>query len=233
MEVDYLCRYYLLPDDRTSYLKSLVGQAKNSTVWYQDYQHLIAPGFGTYLELESFASDFWFYQPIVIHGLLQTSDYSRTLEQLHPSDSASVDIETRVELRMQRAKILTRPHTPVRAEFLLHENTLYTLVGSAPIMRIQLRHIADLSTRDNVTVRILPFTAGLPTGTVIPPHNILDFPENEPSVVYTEAAIGSMVFEDEHDVKRVRALHTILRSAALGEHESRERIRKIARRYEQ
>ncbi|MFI1920148.1 helix-turn-helix domain-containing protein [Nocardia sp. NPDC020380] len=233
MEVDYLCRYYLLPDERTCYLKSLVGQANSSTVWYQDYRHLIAPGFGTYLELESFATEFWFYQPIVIHGLLQTSKYSRTLERLHPSDSATGDIETRVNLRMQRARILTRPHMPVCAEFLLHENVLYTLVGSSQIMRAQLRHIADLSTRDNVTVRILPFTAGLPTGTVIPPHNILDFPDTEPSVVYTEAAIGSMVFEDENDVKRVRALHDILRNASLGEQESRDRIRKISRRYEQ
>ncbi|GAB4587386.1 helix-turn-helix transcriptional regulator [Nocardia sp. IFM 10818] len=232
MEVDYLCRYYLLPDDRIQYLKSLVGQANSTAIWYQDYRHLIAPGFGTYLELESFASEFWFYQPIVIHGLLQTPDYSRTLERLHPSGGAADDIETRVKLRMQRAKILTRPYMPVHAEFLLHENALYTLVGSPPIMRTQLRHIADLSTRDNVIVRILPFTAGLPTGTVIPPHNILDFPDTEPSVVYTEAAIGSMVFEDQDDVKRVRALHDILRSASLAESESRDRIRKIARRYE-
>ncbi|MEV6338234.1 helix-turn-helix transcriptional regulator [Nocardia vinacea] len=232
MEVDYLSRYYCLPDARTAYLKSLASQA-NAKVWYQDYRHLIVPGFGTYLELESFASDFWFYQPIAIPGLLQTADYARTLEQLGRPDHSLDENNTRVDLRIQRTKILTRPHNPVRAEFLLQETTLYTLVGSGPIMATQLRHIADLSTRDNVTVRVLPFTAGLPTGSMMPPHIILDFPDNEPSVVYTEAAIGSMTFDGAEDVKRFRTLHETLRGAALDEQLSRDRIRKIAGRHKQ
>ncbi|MFE9327311.1 helix-turn-helix domain-containing protein [Nocardia sp. NPDC052278] len=230
MEVDYLSRYYCLPDARTEYLKSLASQA-NAKVWYQDYRHLIVPGFGTYLELESFASDFWFYQPIVIPGLLQTPDYARTLERLHRPDDSLDDINTRVDLRIQRTRILTRQHMPVHAEFVLQENVLYALVGSGQIMGPQLRHIADLSTRDNITIRVLPFTAGLPTGSVIPPHIILDFPDNEPSVVYTEAAIGSMTFDGAEDVKRFRALHEILQHATLDEQPSRDRIRKIARRY--
>ncbi|ATL69748.1 helix-turn-helix domain-containing protein [Nocardia terpenica] len=232
MEVEYLGRYYGLPEDRIEYLKSLV--CKDETkVWYQDYRQLIVPGFGTYLELESFATDFKFYQPIVIPGLLQTEPYARTLEQIHRAGGPIEEINAAVELRMQRTKLLTRAHMPVRAEFLLQENTLYTLVGSPAIMRAQLLRIADLSTRDNITVRVVPFTAGLPTGSVTPPHILLDFPENEPSIVYTEAGIGAMVFEDTEDVERFRAFHETLRRAALEEQPSRDRIRKIAGRYKQ
>ncbi|MGW4769630.1 helix-turn-helix domain-containing protein [Nocardia sp. NPDC004278] len=232
MEVDYLSRYYCLPEARIEYLKALASEA-STKVWYQDYRHLILPRFNTYLELESFASEFWFYQPIVIPGLLQTADYARTLERLHRPDDPLDEINNRVDLRIQRTRILTRPHMSVRAEFLLQENVLYTLVGSSQIMGTQLRHIADLSTRDNVTIRVLPFTAGLPTGSVMPPHILLDFPDNEPSVVHTEAAIGTMTFDDAGDVKRFRALHETLQQASLEEQPSRDRIRKIARRYEQ
>lgn len=52
-------------------------------------------------------------------------------------------------------------------------------------------------------------------------------------MVYTEAAIGSMTFEDEEDVKRFQALYGTLRHAAMEQQPSRDRIRKIARRYEQ
>ncbi|WP_063825031.1 helix-turn-helix domain-containing protein [Nocardia pseudovaccinii] len=232
MEVDYLSRYYCLPDARIQYLKALARQA-NNRVWYHGHQHSISPMFSTYLEMESFASEVWFYQPVFIPGLLQTADYARTLQRLGGSDDPPDEIDTRVDLRIQRARILTRPHLAVRAEFILQENVLYSVVGSGQIMRDQLRHIADLSTRNNVTVRVLPFTAGIPTGIVMPPHIILDFPDNEPSVVYTEAAMGSMFFEGDEEVKRIRALHETLRNAALDEHASRDRIRKIARRYDQ
>ncbi|WP_330252643.1 helix-turn-helix domain-containing protein [Nocardia sp. NBC_00565] len=232
MEVDYLCRYYCLPDARTQYLKALAGQF-NTKVWYQDYRDLMLPVFKTYLELESFASESWFYQPIIVPGLLQTEDYARTVERLHQPDDSMDEINNRVDLRIQRARILTRPHLAVRAEFLLHENVLYSLVGSGQIMGAQLRHIADLSTRDNVSVRVVPFTAGIPTGSVVTPHIILNFPDNEPSVVYTEAVVTSMFFEDGDDVKHFRALHETLRHAALDEQQSRDRMRKIARRHEQ
>lgn len=232
MEVEYLGRYYGLPEARIKYLKSLV--CKDETkVWYQDYRQLIDPDFGTYLELESFATEFRFYQPIAIPGPLQVAGYAEVVERLHRPDGTPSEIQSTVDLRMQRAKMLTRPHLPVRAEFLLQENTLYTLVGSAAIMRSQLLHIADLSTRDNVSIRVIPFSAGLPTGSVMPPHIILDFPETEPSVVYAEAAIGSMIFEDAEDVERFRALHATLRHAALEEQPTRDRIRKIAGRYKQ
>lgn len=232
MEVDYLGRYYCLPEARIEYLKALASEA-STKMWYQSFRPLILPVFNTYLELESFASELWFYQPIVIPGLLQTADYARTLQRLSAQDDPPEVIDTRVDLRMQRARILARQHLMARAEFLVQESALHSLVGSGQIMSAQLRHVADQSTRDNVTVRVLPFVAGLPTGFMMPPHIILDFPDNEPSVAYCEAAAGSMFFEGDEDVKRIRALHETVRHAALDQRASRDRIRKIARRYEQ
>lgn len=231
-EIEYLCRYYSLPDAQSQYLMSLASQA-NTKVWWQDYRHLLDPGFSTYLELESYANQFSFYQPLIIPGLLQTADYARAVQCLFAPEDSPVEVDQRVELRMQRSARLTRQHWPVRAEFLLHETIFHTIVGSGLTMAAQCRHIADMSTRENILVRFVPFSAGLPTGSAIPPFIVLEFPENEPSVVYTEAAIGSMTFEDEEDVKRFQALYGTLRHAAMEQQPSRDRIRKIARRYEQ
>lgn len=231
-EIEYLCRYYSLPKQRTKYLMALASQA-STTVWWQDDRHLLDPDFNTYLELESFATEFRFFQPLVIPGLLQTADYAKTLHRLVNPNDPPEEIDRRVEVRMQRHTRLMRQPWKVQAEFLLHESVLHTVVESNRVMAAQCRHIADVSTRENIAVRVIPFTAGFPTGSVTPPFVVLEFPDNEPSVVYTEAAIGSMTFEDTEDVERFHSLYETLRNAALEEQPSRDRIRKIARRYAQ
>ncbi|MGO4614801.1 helix-turn-helix domain-containing protein [Nocardia sp. 2YAB30] len=230
-DVEFICDFYGLPEDRTEYLKSLVVNA-NTKMWWEDFRNLIRPGFNTYLQLEAVATEFHFFNSLVIPGLLQTADYARHVVT-SPLAGTVEELDRRVALRMQRSKMLTRRHKPVRAEFLLHESVLRTVVGSDRTMSSQLRHVADMGTLDNVSIRIVPFTAGFPAGLAIPPHIIIDFPHNEPSVVYTEGAIGTMIFEEEDDVGRYRVIFEALRAAALEDRPSRDLIRNIARRYEQ
>ncbi|MFI6312174.1 helix-turn-helix domain-containing protein [Nocardia fusca] len=231
-EVEYLSRYYGLPDGRTEYLMTLASEL-NTKVWWQDYQNFVRDGFSTYLELESYATEFRLFQPLVVPGLLQTAEYARAVFSAYKLDHPPSEIDNQVELRVQRHTRLLRRRWKVQLECLLHESVLHTVVGSKRIMAAQCRFIADLSTREDVAVRVVPFTAGLPTGGVVPPFNILDFPDSEPTVVYAEGAIGSITFEDTDDVQRFRELYESFRNAALGEQESRDRIRKIARRHDQ
>ncbi|MGW1741494.1 helix-turn-helix domain-containing protein [Nocardia sp. NPDC001965] len=231
-EVDYLCRYYGLPEDRAGYLKAVAEQS-NTTVWWQSYRHLLGGGFATYLELESYASKIEVFQPLVVPGLLQTAQYATQIFTAHSPDAAPETVAERVELRMRRCARLTQKHRNTEVEFVIHESVLHTVVGSARIMAAQCRYIADASTRENLGVRLLPFSAGVPTGGVITPFIVLGFPDREPSSVYAEAALGSITFDDAEDVGRYRSLYDVLRGAALDETVSRDRIRKIARRYEQ
>lgn len=118
-------------------------------------------------------------------GILQTADYARAVERPYLPTDTPADVEKRVSLRMQRSAVLTRKYSPAQAEFILHEAALHTIIGSRAIMRGQSMHLADMSTRDNVSVRLLPFTAGHPGHTVATPYIIIDFPteSREPSVV--------------------------------------------------
>ncbi|WP_330228884.1 helix-turn-helix domain-containing protein [Nocardia sp. NBC_00508] len=230
-DVDYICRFYGLPEDRIEYLKLLVTQSA-SRVWWEDFQNLIRPGFNTYLQLEAAATELHFFQSLVIPGLLQTPDYARSVGA-SASMGSSEDADRLVERRIQRSAILTRRHKPIRAEFLLHESALRTVVCSGRIMSSQCRHLADMGTRDNVSIRVVPFIAGFPGGLAIPPYIIIDFPNDEPSVVYTEGAIGTIIFEESDDVNRFRDIHESISGAALEEQPSRDLLRNMARRYEQ
>ncbi|RDI55770.1 helix-turn-helix protein [Nocardia mexicana] len=236
-EIEGLCRFYGLSDERTEYLKSLVAQAHTKS-WWQAHRQLVLPEFNAYLEMESGACELSFYQPMVIPGLLQTLDYSKAMERpFLPTDDPAL-MDQRAALRIQRSAILTRRHRPVRVEFLLHEAVPLTSAVPDRMMAAQLRHVADMGTRENVTVRIVPFAAGFPTGAPVSPYIILDFAPDlrgitEPPVVYTENTIGTMVFEEVDDVERFRQIHERLRTAALDERATRDLLRRLARRYEQ
>lgn len=135
----------------------------------------------------------------MIPGLLQTIDYARAIFCAHTPDDPPTEIDKRIELRMQRRTCLMRQRWRVQLEFLLHESILHTVVGSDRVMSAQCRHIADMSTRENIVVRVLPFTAGHPTGGVILPFIVLDSPDAEPSVVYAG-------FDDLRRCRRRKAL---------------------------
>lgn len=238
-DVEGFGRLYELPDDQIAELKILAQQTATKSWWVNSRQRIKA-GFETYLELEPAASKLHIYQSSIIPGLLQTLDYAKGIVLPFFPDDTAEDVEQRLALRMRRSAILTRQHRPVHAEFLIHESALHIRVGSAATMCRQMRHIADISTRPNISVRILPFAAGFP-GTWAPVHPfiILDFLDgsrefrDEPPIVHTETTMGTMFFESSDDVRIYRRIHDTLRAATLEEQQSRDLLRQLARRYEQ
>ncbi|MBB5913888.1 hypothetical protein BJY24_002755 [Nocardia transvalensis] len=233
-EVDYICRYYGLSDERIEFLKSLAREA-NTKSWFHADRNLMRAGFDTYVGLEASAGKLHLFQPLIVPGLLQTADYAKALAVTELPPEPADAIERRIGLRMQRSAILTRRHKPVHAEFLIHEAVLRIAVGPERTMSAQLRHIADMGTRDNVTVRIVPNSAGYPIGEPVAPYILIDFPPDaragaEPSVVYTETTVGTMFFEESEDVRRYREVHEAYRDASLEERQSRDLLRQVAAR---
>ncbi|NUP25551.1 MAG: helix-turn-helix domain-containing protein [Nocardia sp.] len=239
-DVEGFGRLYELDEGQIDELKILAQQASTRS-WWLPTQHLIKPGFATYLGLEAGADLLRVYQPLMVPGLLQVAGYARAIERPHPNspDDTPEDLERRVELRLRRTAILTRQRNPTAAEFIIHEGALHTAVGSPLVMAAQCRHMADMSTLTNITIRILPFTAGFPgSWNPVLPYIILDFPASsrefgaEPPVIYTETTIGAMFLEEAADVSLYRDIHQSLQSAALPAQPSRDLLRQVARRYE-
>ncbi len=227
-----------MPEDLTT---ALVGLSKQANVknWWHQYGELIPKNFDVYVGLESAAVELTSYQPDLIPGLLQTAEYDRALVSLAWPQETPEQWEQRVQIKAQRQHILTRNRRPVAFDVTIGEAALRRVCGDRKVMTTQLRHMADMSTRDNVTLRVLPFAAGFPDGIAMPPFVILEFGEatssagqSEPPVIYLEGAVGTLYLENSADVDFYMQRCKSIRNAALDADLSRSLLRTIAREYD-
>lgn len=236
IDIQELCRIYGIPDEIAEGLKGLAQQAAVKS-WWHSYGDLIPENFDVYVGLEASAQQLSCYQSELVPGLLQTADYARALNRLGYPDDTEAEVERRVQLRMQRQAMITRRHHPADVAMVLHESVLHRSVGSAKVMAAQVRHLAELSTRDNVALRILPFTAGVPLGLSTGPFVVLEFGIDgkgqpvEPPVVYVEGFTGDLYLERQGDVRRYRRAQECLERCALDIQTSRNLLRQVAKEY--
>lgn len=236
-DIVLLGEIYQLGREEVADLKALAEQAAVKS-WWHEYGSLISPNFDVYMGLESASRKITLYQPSVVPGIMQTADYARALDRLYFPDNTEDELGKRVELRLRRQGLVIRRIRPALLTMILHESVLRTVVGSPKVMAVQLRHLADLSTRPNVELRILGFRAGVPTGWSTGPFTILEFGQDrsgdavEPAVVYAEAFTGGMYFEMTKDVDRYREAYEKIQRAALDAVPTRDLLRGIAREFE-
>ncbi|WP_067826247.1 helix-turn-helix domain-containing protein [Nocardia inohanensis] len=236
IDIGELCRIYGIPDEIADGLKGLAQQAAVKS-WWHSYGDLIPENFDVYVGLEASAQQLSCYQSELVPGLLQTADYARALNsQGYPNDTAA-ELDRRVQLRLQRQALITRRMHPATVAMVLHESVLRRSVGGARVMAAQVRHLAELSTRPNVELRVLPFTAGVPLGLSTGPFVILEFGVDgkgqpvEPPVVYVEGFTGDLYLERQGDLQRYRQASESLQRCALDVQDSRNLLRQVAKEY--
>lgn len=231
-DIEAICRVLGADETTTAALKGLAQQG-NTKSWWHEYGDLIPADFNVYVGLESAATRLTSFQELV-PGLFQTADYARTLIRgVYPAEPAS-EIARRLEMKMHRQVLITRKTHPVEVDVILDESVLHRVVGSPRIMTAQLRRLADWATRPNVTLRVLPYSAGVPLGDLTGPFTILDFgagqrdQSSEPSVVYIENYTGDMYHEAWASVDRYRSAHETMRRVALDPTQSKDLLRRVA-----
>ncbi|MGK8521481.1 Scr1 family TA system antitoxin-like transcriptional regulator [Nocardia asteroides] len=115
---------------------------------------------------------------------------------------------------------------------------LRRIFGSKQTMAEQTRALIDASRRMNLTLLVLPFEAGYPTGDPIGPFIILEFGTDgkgrpvEPSVVYMEGYTGALYVDKPGTVRRYGKAFEALQGAALDVQESRRLLRDLERAYQ-
>ena len=114
--------------------------------------------FQPYAEIEANATQLRSWQPEFVDGLLQTEDYARAVLSARPNTSHD-DIEQLVTARMARQVILDRPEPPLLWA-VIDEGALHRCIGSEKIMRDQFFHLAEMTLRPNITVEVVPYSAG-------------------------------------------------------------------------
>jgi transcriptional regulator with XRE-family HTH domain len=119
--------------------------------------------FEDWLEAERQAAMLRIWQPLLIPGLLQTADYARALFLAGQTDASDETIDALVAARLGRQVILERADPPETVA-VVDESVLRRLIGSPQVMHDQLAHMADMATRPNISVHVIPADNGANAG---------------------------------------------------------------------
>ncbi|NEW40815.1 helix-turn-helix domain-containing protein [Nocardia cyriacigeorgica] len=231
-DIEALCELLEFEENQKRAMIGLVQKASGK-FWWHSYNETIPQGFNVYVGMERSARHLEIYRPDIVPGLLQTPEYARVLDRAHFQAARTDEQELRIAARMKRKRLFTRKLNPATVSAVIHEAVLHTVVGSGSVMAEQSSYLAEVSTRPNVDIRVLPFTAGYPVGYAVGPYIILEFNSGpaEPTVVYVENLTGDLYLEGESDLTMYRAATAAIQRTALDAVSSRSLLRQMAKEY--
>src|SRR3984885_13119324 len=125
--------------------------------WWAVYDDVLPTGFDIYVGLEAEAAALRVFEDQVVHGLLQTESYARTVMNSVRRWQAHRQIDRVVELRMARQRVLTGPDA-LRLWCILDEPVISRAIGGPEVMREQLTRLLEASQQPNVTLQVLPLS---------------------------------------------------------------------------
>ncbi|MFD1146343.1 helix-turn-helix domain-containing protein [Saccharothrix hoggarensis] len=168
----------------------------------------------TYLNFETRATVITDFELMLIPGLAQTPEYAYAVISAIQVDEEEPSIEVRVGRRMARQAILARRRPP-ELNLILTEAALRLPIGGPKVMARQLRHLADLTDRSNVTIRVIPSSVVGHAG-LLGQFVILDFANDKP-VVFVEDRTTGLFLDDPARVALYRLTVEKLTDVALDE----------------
>jgi len=199
-DVKVLLSYFEVPDDDVAALLA-DARAARQRGWWNKYTEAVPEWFALYLGLETEATRIRGVDGHFVPGLLQTAAYAKAVIACaanRPGDEELID--RRVQLRMDRQSILYG-EDPLTMHIILDENVIRRQVGGRQVMREQIARLIEAAHLPNVTLQIIPFTAGEypSSGTAFA---IISLPKDEPDVVYVENFGNGSYIEQQQQVAR-------------------------------
>ena len=211
-----LLRHFKINDEsHTNELVALARTAKERS-WWSTYRDSVPKRLIQLIEYETAADISLHYEDLVIPGLLQTTDYMQASSRQLAPGMADSQIDTEIEVRLKRQELLQRPDPP-RLFFVIDEPVVRRLVGDAGVMRAQLQQLVESARMPNVTIELVPFSAGLVPG-LQTPFVIHEFPDPaDDDVLYQENPRGDLISHDDaEEIGSYRKNFERMRRASLG-----------------
>jgi transcriptional regulator with XRE-family HTH domain len=218
---------YGITDGQERELLLTLARESRERGWWQQYGEAIPEWFATYVGLEAEASTISVYQAEIVPGLLQTERYAAALHRAALMNATEEEIDRHVAVRMERQARLTQPDAP-QLWVVLNEAVIRRVVGERAIMHEQLVKLAEAATAPNITLQVLPFSAGA-HASMDSAFWIVGFdPPTDAEIVYLEHPTCSLYLEKPEEVARYRLIYEHLRAASLSFDESRRLIARSA-----
>jgi transcriptional regulator with XRE-family HTH domain len=209
---------------------SLVGLARaaRERSWWSTYHDVAPQSLLQLIEYESAASIVRQFETLFIPGILQTEDYaSAVIENYYDERPGSDLVRALVELRIRRESLFDSDDAP-RFHFMLDEAVVRRLVGGPSVMRRQLRRLLEVAEKPNITVEVVPFSAGLHPG-MKGPFKIIELADpRDGDVVFLESHRGDIISDDPQDTSRYKEIFKRLGNASLGRQDSLTYIAGVA-----
>ncbi|MGW1059108.1 helix-turn-helix domain-containing protein [Micromonospora rubida] len=231
IDVQGMCQLYRATRELMGALIALAAETKTKG-WWHSYGDAIPDWFEMYVGLEAAASRLREHDDTLVPGLLQTPGYTRGVYQNRPNMPPD-ELEEVLEVRRRRQGVLVRrlPKAP-KLEWVLSEAVLLRCVGGSAVMAEQLDRLLERTTLPNVSIRVLPLSAGAHYGALAGAFVMLDFPLGnrvtpDPSVVYSESVTGALYLDRPEEFAVYEKVWASLLSLALDEEQSRRMIAKI------
>jgi transcriptional regulator with XRE-family HTH domain len=199
--------------------------------WWLSFGGELPEDWRSLLGLESGLIGLRDFQNQLVHGLLQTADYTRALVMsINTGVLSPAEVERRVALRVARQQILAKDPPP-QLHFILDETILQRLVGDRIVMHDQMRKLLQATEKPNITVQVLPRDVGGSPG-LEGPFTLLTLPAPIPDIGHTEGPAGTLYIEDRDRVRQWTLRFGILTQRALSRQESAELIAEAMHNYQ-
>jgi transcriptional regulator with XRE-family HTH domain len=193
-----LLNYKVTDESRVDELVAMA-RAGKEPAWWHEYRDYFPQQFLTFLGLESSAVRLRQAQCLGVPGILQTRDYAHAMV-VSRGVAEPERIERGVAVRLQRQKLL-EPGGP-ESFFVLDESVLRRQIGSREVMREQLIRLKELAALPNVTIQMVPFTAGWHRG-LQSSFEIFEMSEEEDDyALILEQPLKDVVIEDSSEETR-------------------------------
>ncbi|MZE81666.1 helix-turn-helix domain-containing protein [Streptomyces xinghaiensis] len=224
--VRQLTCHYKCPNEALVDALADMAASRRTKHWWTEYRGKLPDGHLDVSELEHYAVRIRTAQTVHLPGLLQTEDHARAIFELTVPKLPRLDVELRVAHRMARQNVLVGDN-PMPYTGIIHEAALRLEFGGRAVARAQLRRLAEAAEQPNVTLLVIPFSAGGFHGAG---QSVLyaEGPVPELDTVQLDTALGANFVDAPTPLANYRSLLDLMEQSALSPGDSRELIRSLA-----
>ena len=219
--------YGITDKERTEELLALARAARQRP-WWSRYSDIAPAELLELMDFESAASAVSQFETIFVPRILQAQEYaSAVLKAFYGERSAPERVAHLVELHTRSRDLLTSKDAPTFS-FVLDESVIRRQVGSPADMSRQLMHLVYLAELPNVTIQIVPFTAGLHPR-MSGSFEVVQF-EDAPdeNIVFLNGPRGDFIIDDPRETDDYLQAFERIAEKSLGLSDSLGRLRHAA-----
>ncbi|MFF3161014.1 helix-turn-helix domain-containing protein [Streptomyces sp. NPDC003273] len=175
-------------------------------------------------QLEAKAVELQLYDPLNVHGLLQTPEYARALLEMRRPAYSEDEVERFIAARVARKSVFERDPSP-EIGFVLEEWTLRRPLGGRKVLRRQLEHLTEVAELRQVELQVMPMDreehAGVDGGI-----EVLKFADGS-AVGRSPVVANGRPVDEPRQLRILELRYGIIRAQALTPRESTTFIEKL------